>query len=35
MTFTTVKQVETYIQETLLKSATFNLEKQIIYFMFL
>ena len=30
MTFTTVKQVETYIQETLLKSATFNLEKQII-----
>ena len=30
MTFTTKKQVENYINETLLKSATFNLEKQII-----
>ena len=30
MTFTTVKQVKDYINETLLKSATFNLEKQII-----
>ena len=30
MTYTTVKQVEYYINETLLKSATFELEKQII-----
>ena len=30
MTFTTVEQVENYIKEMLLKSATFNLEKQII-----
>ena len=30
MTFTTIKQVEDYIETTLLKSATFNLEKQTI-----
>ena len=30
MTFTTIKQVENYINETLLKSATFDLDKQII-----
>ena len=30
MTFTTKQQVEDYIKEILLKSATFNLEKQII-----
>ena len=29
MTFTTIKQVQNYIKETLLKSATFNLENQV------
>ena len=30
LTFTTKEQVEEYINETLLKSATFHLEKQMI-----
>jgi len=29
MTYTTIEQVETYISDTILKSATFGLEKQI------
>lgn len=29
MTFTTIQQVESYIQETLLMSATFQLEKNV------
>ena len=29
MTYTTIEQVETYINDTILKSATFGLEKQI------